>query len=215
MPLLLLLLTLEADAQRMTNLIRLSPFKIKEIADQLDIRTENLLASVSHRRPMPSGERLAKLQKIVGVRPTDGALENQKVLVWKFRPRYTPEFITMSKEVFPFRTCRTDLYFANGEEAAHMCLHSKDFVVLIQPSLGIDLSHLDLIVTQPKTTPISAQEFANLPADRARQILDSKSPTWSDAVALMSAVNISPEHAIEWAQSVRKATASSPDLPKN
>ena len=192
MPLLLLLLTLEADAQRMTNLIRLSPLKIKEIADQLEIRTENLLASVSQRRPMPSGERLAKLQKIVGVRSTDGTLENQKVLVWKFRPRYMHEFVTMSKEIFPLRTFRTDLYFANGEEAAHLCLHSKDFVVLIQPSMGIDLSHLDLIVTQPKTTPISAQEFANLPADRARKILDTKSPTWSEAVALMTAVNIRP-----------------------
>jgi hypothetical protein len=209
--LLLLLLLLSADRERIGKLARLSPRTIRSIAEEMGMSSENLLGCLSGRRPLPSGERLATLHKILGVNGHTGNLDNGRVFYWKPRARTLEDFVSLTSEMFPKEkpVYRTDLIFSDLESSVFYCVHSDDFVVVVTPYSGLDMSHLDLEARPPMKLNISLEQFCCIPSDEARALLRKGKATWSDAVAFLKSVNISPEHAMQWGSEVQRTQVAS------
>jgi transcriptional regulator with XRE-family HTH domain len=214
--LLLLMLQFQADAIRLGRLTRLSSMTLKEIALGAGVSSENLLAGLGGRRPLPSGERLAKLQKVLGVNITTGNIDNSQVLLWKLKTRNLNDFVALSAELFPAdrSTFRTDLIFEDLQQSVCFCLHSNDFVVVLIPCAGLSFSHLNLTTKRPLKLDKTLRQFCELPADEAQALIRRGKATWKDAVSYLQSLRISPEQAMQWGTKVHGLEADT-DTFKN
>jgi hypothetical protein len=212
--LLLLLILLQADTELIKLLLRLSPMSLRDIAASLGMSSENLLASLSGRRPMPSGDRLALLRKICGVNSTTGYLDNSHVFYWRTKQRNQADFLSVTSLMFPStrKVVRRDVLFADFEATTHICLLSDDFIVVLTPSVGLVLTHLQLSEGPPAKLAIKLQDFCSLPADEAKTLLNSQVTTWNSAVEYLKSINISPDQVIQWGSSLQRSVSQTSDV---
>ena len=189
-----MLLGTDENIRRLTRVV---PKRTKEIAEQMGMSVENLAASLSGRRPMVSGERLNTLRKIVGV--TDNlTIDSSKVHCWRPTQRNQEDLQALLLQMFPGPVERTEILFSDSEVSVSTALHSPDFLVLLLPYVGLDLSYLTSRPRPPRRVGVSIAGFCSMPSDSARKLIDEQEISWDDAVAYLKSINIGPRAVVQW-----------------
>ena len=193
--LLLLLLQLQNDG-KIHSLVSLSPLGLKGIADELGMKNSNLLASLTKRRPMISGDRFNGLAKLLRIDPVTCALDNHQVHYWHVKEKTLPDLKDMTKAMFPGGCNVTNVLFSDSSSSTTTCLWSEDYVCALNPYPGLKFDWLKIKKHPTLDLPVTFNQFQLLPADKARGHLYPAAITWDDVVESCKQKGLSPQKAM-------------------